>query len=322
MSKEGLYTQDNQGRLWYSNAGKNYKAVKRTCSTCGKTDVVRNTAKTDLCKSCALKGITKSEEHKKKIGIGNRNKGKGRSDNHGYVLVKQEDHPFADSYGYISEHRLVMEKLIGRFLDPNEIVHHIDGDKSNNKPTNLWLFTSRAEHTRFHNMMNVSTKKSNYVYLAGNISQDTRTYKWREDVEFLTREERLYHKIVIVNPCGNKFDQNMKDVDGGSLEFIKEAKKRSQHLLRAKDYKMINICNVMIVNLELTSPERPLIGTVQELCWAHDVFGIPVIAIVGTEESQTNNPYVQHPWIDECCSAKVQTVEEAVDMLKMFFLDY
>jgi len=47
------------------------------------------------------------------------------------------------------EHVVVMEEKIGRSLFPNEVVHHIDGVRSNNTLDNLELMT-RSEHTRFH----------------------------------------------------------------------------------------------------------------------------------------------------------------------------
>lgn len=49
----------------------------------------------------------------------------------------------------VDEHRLAMERLIGRRLGQNEVVHHIDGDKSNNDLTNLVLM-SRSDHARMH----------------------------------------------------------------------------------------------------------------------------------------------------------------------------
>ena len=160
-----------------------------------------------------------------------------------------------------------------------------------------------------------NTKKRHYIYLAGNISEDNRTYEWREDFTKLMLD---IPNVVIVNPCANKFNQAMKDATDSGLAFTKEAKKRSQKILRAKDYQLVKMCSVIVVNLELVGVEKPLIGTVQELTWARDIFYLPVIAITGG----VNNIYTHHPWIDECCSAKVDTVEEAVEMIKTFFLEY
>jgi endogenous inhibitor of DNA gyrase (YacG/DUF329 family) len=69
-------------------------------------------------------------------------------DAYGYVKVLAPDHPNADVRGYVSEHRLKMERKIGRFLTDAEVVHHIDGDTSNNDPSNLELFPSHSEHMR------------------------------------------------------------------------------------------------------------------------------------------------------------------------------
>lgn len=66
-------------------------------------------------------------------------------DDDGYVLVYCPDHPNAVQ-GKVREHRLVMEKMIGRYLERNEVVDHIDGVKDNNDPSNLRLFQSNKEH--------------------------------------------------------------------------------------------------------------------------------------------------------------------------------
>lgn len=55
----------------------------------------------------------------------------------GYILVYCPAHPNAKSKGHIYEHRYVVELYLGRYLEKNEFVHHIDGNKSNNNIENL-----------------------------------------------------------------------------------------------------------------------------------------------------------------------------------------
>lgn len=66
----------------------------------------------------------------------------------GYYYIKNWEHPLCGKQGYVAEHRLIMEEHIGRFLSPEETVHHIDGVTTNNKISNLKLYKTRGEHTR------------------------------------------------------------------------------------------------------------------------------------------------------------------------------
>lgn len=84
-----------------------------------------------------------SEAHKKG-GIGFK---KERSD--GYISIYFPDHPCSSSDGYIMEHILVMECLIGRHLKPDECVHHINHNRKDNRKENLQLMT-KSEHMSYH----------------------------------------------------------------------------------------------------------------------------------------------------------------------------
>lgn len=67
-------------------------------------------------------------------------------DKGGYVLVKCPDHPAANSGGYVREHRLIAEKILGRYLTDTEVVHHRDDDPGNNDPSNLFVYETNGKH--------------------------------------------------------------------------------------------------------------------------------------------------------------------------------
>jgi len=67
----------------------------------------------------------------------------------GYVLVYLPGHQMADSNGYVKEHRLIASCVFGRNLSPKEAVHHVNGDRADNRPENLQVM-SIGEHISFH----------------------------------------------------------------------------------------------------------------------------------------------------------------------------
>lgn len=76
----------------------------------------------------------------------------GRRYFQGYYLVYRPGHPFANR-NYILEHRDIMERQLGRYLQTDEIVHHKNGQKSDNRLENLELMTN-GTHAHYHHLGN------------------------------------------------------------------------------------------------------------------------------------------------------------------------
>ena len=122
------------------------KQVWAACNICAKERwvvIYKGEPTNKLCKRCSSRlNPPKMEKNPSWKG--------GRSiDSGGYVSIKlAETHPMrsmANSYGYIKEHRLVMARHLKRLLEREELVHHKNADKTDNRIENLTI-TRREDH--------------------------------------------------------------------------------------------------------------------------------------------------------------------------------
>jgi DNA modification methylase len=114
------------------------------CESCGKSARVYRSPSAGAPRFCSVKCIGLAQH-----GAANpAYSGGSHVGANGYVSALAPDHPYANVRGYVYEHRLVMESLIGRLLAPEEVVHHRNQIRTDNRPENLQLLPNQAAHAR------------------------------------------------------------------------------------------------------------------------------------------------------------------------------
>jgi len=148
------------------------------CTCCGKEFHKKkshaDTSQNNFCSNdCHYK--YRKDNHICYTGVGEEShkwKGGKKLTEEGYYEIYEPEHPRSLKQGgqsaYVREHILIAEECLGRFLTSEEVVHHIDFDKTNNNPLNLYVFLNGGEHTKYHhsltrgeNVSLISNLKSN-----------------------------------------------------------------------------------------------------------------------------------------------------------------
>lgn len=154
-------------------------------------NTIKNHKKYCKCVKCkAIRGETKgknnpfygkkhSKESKRKIKSHHANfkaenhpcwKGRRLKDN--YIYILKPNHPNARKDGYIKRSRYKMSQKLKRPLLKQEVVHHLDLDKFNDKLGNLLLFKNNGKHRLFH------SKLYEYILKRFGIKEIKRYIKW------------------------------------------------------------------------------------------------------------------------------------------------
>ena len=153
------------------------------CPICGKSFHIRPShianSKNNYC-SVACHAIAKQQymsgDNNHQYGLLGELNGTWKSDirisYYGYVLIRNLNHPFKNTDGFVFEHRLIAEKYLLNsknsieingvlYLSPKYVVHHLDFNRQNNDITNLMIML-RGDHTKMHKELLDETKLLEY----------------------------------------------------------------------------------------------------------------------------------------------------------------
>ena len=142
----GTFTSKEAKAKFCSHACSNRARRKhhpKPCGRCGGMFTPKDAQSTFCSNACAGKA---------------RRSGRSWKDPYGYIMRYEPEHPMASRRGRLFEHRWVMANHLGRPLLPDEIVHHRNGVKDDNRIDNLAVMTD-AEHKLLHTAKRSRTER-------------------------------------------------------------------------------------------------------------------------------------------------------------------
>jgi len=152
----GHYTLRHLGYLFGISPVTVYKALRDAGCKFSNKWRKEESVESSIRRSNAKKGQKLSEKQKRLISERNscdynglNGYGHTKSHNRGYVVVYVPKHPHAHKDGYVMLHTVIMERNIGRYLEDDEVVHHINHNRKDNRINNLQLM-KKKEHMSMH----------------------------------------------------------------------------------------------------------------------------------------------------------------------------
>ncbi len=128
-------------------------------------------------------------------------KGGKRQRTDGYIEIYHPCHHRAGTHGYVFEHVLVAERILGRPLKDGETVHHIDENRQNNENDNIYIFCIDAAHKTFHQRLIAFNSCGHW-----NWRKCKYCHTWDAPTKLVfTNHRSVYHK-----QCANDYAQTLK----------------------------------------------------------------------------------------------------------------
>ncbi len=112
-----------------------------------------------------------------------------------YPAVYMPEHPRANHDGAVYVHVLVAEEKLGRYLSKEEHVHHVNEDKQDYRKENIWVFKTRADHSRYHKVLSLGL---NFALLCTNGVFECIAYSSAKQISFRHKKENSIPKKIRV----------------------------------------------------------------------------------------------------------------------------